>query len=134
MIGSTLSGMLGRLFITHLVYVAAGVAIFSPLLGFMGGILLHFSGQSMLSDMDIAFFVFTPPGMVALVLLAALLITIVVFEQASLMALAAGSVKVRDIDVVSALFFTVSRAREIFLFALHLVVRVLIIVLPFLAV
>ncbi len=124
----------GRVILIHLVYVVAGVAIFTPLLGFLGRILIHFSGQSMLSDMDIAFFALTPVGMMSVVLLWAILITITVFEQASLMALTAGSMQGREVGIFPALVFTVSLAKSIFLFSLRLVVRVLIIFLPFAAV
>lgn len=128
-----LRGMTGRILFVHLVYVAMGLAVFTPLIGFMGRLLLHFSGQTMLSDMDIAFFALSPTGMTAVVLLGAMLITIIVFEQASLMALSAGSIQGEDVGVVPALRFTAGRAKDIFLFALHLVVRVLLIVLPFAA-
>jgi glycerophosphoryl diester phosphodiesterase len=83
--------------------------------------------------MDIAYFLLSPFGIVALILFSALLITILVFEQASLMAIGAGNVQGLHIGIMSALYFTVRRARRIFLFALRLVMRVLVIVLPFLA-
>ena len=124
----------GRIFSTHLAYVALGTLLFTPLVGIVGRFLLSLSGQSMLSDFDIAYFLLTPLGMAALILLAALLITILVFEQASLMAISGGSVQGLHITTMSALYFTARRARRIFLFAIRLVIRVLIIVLPFLAV
>ena len=124
----------GRIFTTHLAYVALGTLLFTPLVGVVGRFLLSLSGQSMLSDFDIAYFLLTPLGMAALILLAALLITILVFEQASLMAISGGSVQGLHITTMSALYFTTRRAKRIFLFAIRLVIRVLIIVLPFLAV
>lgn len=124
----------GRIFTTHLAYVALGTLLFTPLVGIVGRSLLRFSGQSVLSDFDIAYFLLTPLGMAALILLGALLITILVFEQASLMAISAGSVHGLHITTMSALYFTARRAKRIFLFAIRLVIRVLIIVLPFLAV
>ncbi|MEA2114314.1 MAG: glycerophosphodiester phosphodiesterase [Thermodesulfobacteriota bacterium] len=124
----------GRIFTTHLAYVALGTLLFTPLVGVVGRFLLRLSGQSMLSDFDIAYFLLTPLGMGALILLGALLITILVFEQASLMAISAGSVQGLHITTMSALYFTARQARRIFLFAIRLVIRVLIIVLPFLAI
>jgi glycerophosphoryl diester phosphodiesterase len=124
----------GRIFTTHLAYVALGTVLFTPLVGIVGRSLLRLSGQSVLSDFDIAYFLLTPLGMAALILLGALLITILVFEQASLMAISAGSVHGLHITTMSALYFTARRAKRIFLFAIRLVIRVLIIVLPFLAV
>lgn len=125
---------IGRIFATHLVYVALGTVLFTPLVGIVGRFLLSLSGQTAISDFDIAYFLLTPLGMAALILLASLLITILVFEQASLMAISAGSVQGLHIGIMSALYFTARRARRIFLFAIRLVIRVLIIVLPFLAV
>ena len=124
---------IGQIFITHLAYVALGVALFTPLVGIIGQFLLSLSGQSVLSDLDIAYFFLTPFGMVALVLFAALLMTILVFELASLMAISAGSVQGLHIGIMSSLYFTARRARRIFLFAIRLVIRVLVIILPFLA-
>jgi glycerophosphoryl diester phosphodiesterase len=114
--------------------VALGVALFTPLVGIIGQFLLSLSGQSVLSDLDIAYFFLTPFGMVALILFAALLMTILVFELASLMAISAGSVQGLHVGIMSSLYFTARRARRIFLFAIRLVIRVLVIVLPFLAV
>ncbi|MBW2328042.1 MAG: glycerophosphoryl diester phosphodiesterase membrane domain-containing protein [Deltaproteobacteria bacterium] len=124
----------GRICTTHLAYVALGTILFTPLVGIVGRFLLSLSGQSVLSDFDIAYFLLTPLGMAALILLGALLITILVFEQASLMAIGGGSVQGLHITTMSALYFTARRVRRIFLFAIRLVIRVLIIVLPFLAV
>ena len=123
----------GRIFTTHLAYVALGTLLFTPLVGVISRFLLGLSGQSMFSDFDIAYFLLTPLGMAALILLGALLITILVFEQASLMAISGGSILGLHITTMSALYFTARRAKRIFLFAIRLVIRVLIIVLPFLA-
>ncbi|MDH3542715.1 MAG: hypothetical protein OEM80_08660, partial [Desulfobulbaceae bacterium] len=125
---------LGQIFTAHLAYVALGVALFTPLVGIIGRFLLSLSGQAALSDLDIAYFFLTPIGMVAVILFVALLITILVFELASLMAVSAGSVQGLHIGIVSSLYFTARRAKRIFLFAIRLVIRVLVIVLPFLAI
>ncbi len=125
---------IGRIFTTHLAYMALGTVLFTPLVGIVGQSLLRLSGQSVLSDFDIAYFLLTPLGMTALILLVALLITILVFEQASLMAISAAGVHGLHIGIMSGLYFAARRAKRIFLFAIRLVVRVLVIVLPFLAV
>jgi len=125
---------LGQIFTAHLAYVALGMALFTPLVGIIGRFLLSLSGQSALSDLDIAYFFLTPIGMVAVILFVALLITILVFELASLMAVSAGSVQGLHIGIVSSLYFTARRAKRIFLFAIRLVIKVLVIVVPFLAI
>ena len=125
---------IGQIFTTHLAYVALGVALFTPLMGIIGQFLLGLSGQSLLSDLDIVYFFLTPIGMVALILFAALLITILVFELASLMAISAGSIQGLHIGIMSSLYFTARQSKRIFLLAIRLVLRVLVIVLPFLTV
>ena len=111
--------------------MALGVALFTPLVGVIGRFFLGLSGQSVLSDLDIAYFFLTPLGMAAVILFAALLMTISVFELASLMAISAGSVHGLHIGIMSSLYFTARRAKKIFLFAIRLVIRVLLIVVPF---
>jgi len=124
---------IGQFFTTHLAYIALGVILFTPLAGLFGHLLLHLSGNTALSDLDIAWFLLSPLGMAALILMAALLIAILAFEQASLMAISAGAVQGLHIGTLQALHFTVRRAARIFLFTTHLVARLLIITLPFLA-
>ena len=133
-LSNVLRKSIGQIFTTHIAYAALGVALFTPLVGFIGQLLLSLSGQSVLSDLDIAYFFLTPTGMAAVILFGALLITILVFELASFMAICAGSVQGLHIGIMSSLYFTARRAKKIFLFAIRLVIRVLVIVLPFLAV
>jgi glycerophosphoryl diester phosphodiesterase len=123
-----------QVFATHLAYAVLGLVIFAPLLGLLGRLLLKLSDKPALADQDIAWFLLSPAGMVALVLLAALLITIASFEQATLMTLGAGKGQGVHPGTVNALRFTAAYAHLIFAFALRLVVRVLLLTLPFLAI
>jgi glycerophosphoryl diester phosphodiesterase len=123
-----------QVFTTHLAYTVLGFVIFAPLLGLLGRLLLKFSDKPALADQDIAWFLLSPPGIVALVLLTALLITIAGFQQATLMTLGAGKGQGMHLGTVNALRFTAAYARFIFSFALRLVVRVLLLTLPFLAI
>jgi len=122
---------LGQILAIHVAYIALGVILFTPLAGILGQFLLSFSGQTMLSDLDIAYFFLTPPGVVALILFASLTITILVFEQASLMALCCAILKGQNISLLRLLLFTAHRIRKIFMFAIRLVFRVLFLILPF---
>ena len=125
---------IGQIFATHIAYVALGIAVFTPLAGIVGQSLLGLSGQSVLSDLDIAYFFLTPFGMLAAILFATLLITILVFEQASMMAVCGATLLGMRITFMSTLYFTVRRTKKIFLFAIRLVIRLLFITLPFLAI
>ena len=119
---------------THLAYAVIGFVIFTPLLGLLGHLLLTLSDKPALADQDIAWFLLSPSGMGALILFAALLITILGFEQATLMMQGAGRARDIHIATLPALRFTAARARQIFTFALRLVLRVLLLVLPFIAI
>jgi glycerophosphoryl diester phosphodiesterase len=122
------------IFTIHLVYVALGFVLFSPLTGLIGQLLLGLSGQSVLSDLDIAYFLFTPVGMLALTLFAALIITILIFEQTSLMVVCAAAIQGQHLPLMPVLTYTAGQSKRIFLFAIHLILRLLFIILPFLAV
>ncbi len=130
---SVLKPSMLKLFAIHLIYIALGLVLFAPLMGMVGQFLLSLSGEAVLSDMDIAMFMLSPSGMVALIVLSGLLITILIFEQASMMAIAATRVRGENISVISALHFTFKHAKRIYLFATRLIIRLLIIILPFLA-
>jgi len=123
-----------QVFTTHLAYTVLGFVIFAPLFGLLGRLLLKLSDKPALADQDIVWFLLSPSGMVALVLLTALLITIAGFEQATLMTLGAGKAQGVHLGTVNALRFTAAYAHLIFSFALRLVVRVLLLTLPFLAI
>jgi glycerophosphoryl diester phosphodiesterase len=118
----------------HVAYTALGFVLFTPLIGFTGRLLLGLSGESALADQDIAYFLLSPFGMVALIVFAALLIGILAFEQAALMRIAIGVMQDQRIDTIDALLFTAANIHRIFLFTVRLVVRVLLLTLPFLVI
>ncbi len=120
-------------FTTHLAYTVLGIILFTPLFALTGRLLLSLSDKPALADQDIAWFLLSPAGIIALVLLAGLGITILGFELASLMTISAGHAQGLHIGTLPALRFTAAHARAIFLFAIRLVVRVLVLTLPFLA-
>ena len=122
-----------RVFAVHLVYSSLGLILFTPLVAAISRLLLSVSNQPVLADQDIAWLLLSPGGVVALIFLAALLITVLAVEQASLMTLAAGSTQGLNISTVAALRYTAAHARRIFTFAVRLVLRVLMLTLPFLA-
>lgn len=120
-------------FTTHLAYSALGIILFTPLVAIISRLLLGMSGQPALADQDIAWFLLSPAGITALVILAGLFIAILGFEQASLMVIGAGNLQGRSIGTPGALRYTAAHAHRIFGFAIRLVVRVLLLALPFLA-
>jgi len=129
-----LRGNFKQLLAIHLIYVVLGTIVFTPLAGLVGQGFLNLSGQSTLSDFDILYFFLTPLGMVSGVFFTALLISIIIFEQASLMVISCNGANDQHVDVMQALTFTLARIKTIFIFALHFVARFLLIVLPFLGI
>ncbi len=79
---------LRQVVLVHLVFTALGFILFSPMIAGVGRLLIMISGQPALDDQDILYFFLTPSGMFAAVLMLALFVTILAFEQASLMRLA----------------------------------------------
>ncbi len=122
-----------QVFTLHLVYSALGIILFTPLLALISRLLLGLSEQPALADQDIAWFLLSPAGITALVLLAGLMLAILGFELASLMTLGAGRAQGLHISILAVLRFTAVRAHSIFGFAVRLVVRVLLLTLPFVA-
>jgi glycerophosphoryl diester phosphodiesterase len=120
-------------FITHVIYSALGVIALFPVTGLIGRLFLSLSGESALADQDILLFAMTPLGLAAVVVLSAMMVFVIAFEQASLMAIGISIQQGRAITVLSALNFGVTKAPQIFEFALRLVLRLLLLILPFLA-
>jgi glycerophosphoryl diester phosphodiesterase len=123
-----------QIFATHLIFTALGIVLFTPLIGLTGRLLLKLSGQEALADQDIAWFLLSPTGLSAMIVFTGLLIGILAFEQAAMMRIMAGVILHQRVLSMDALWFTAARADSILLFTIRLVVRILIIVLPFLAI
>ncbi len=118
----------------HACFTVLGFIIFTPLLGFLFRLALHYSSRQVLADTDILFFLLTPYGLIALIIFGALLMTVVIFEQAAMMAAyiaAMDRLQEHLFQIVRRIFF---QSAAIFKFALLLTVRLLLIILPFLAV
>jgi glycerophosphoryl diester phosphodiesterase len=122
----------------------AGVSLFCSLLSVAAvmplvGLLLRWfvarTGRVAVADVDIAGFLFTTaPGIVALVLIGALLLAAIAFEQACMVNLALSPGSRSGTSVRAAIAHAVSRAGAIFALAMRLVVRMLLLLAPFAAI
>ena len=128
---SQLRQSLRQVLALHLIFTALGIIVFAPLLGAFGHILLKLSGKPAVADIDLLLFALSPAGMGAFILFAAVTIVIIVIELASLMAVAAANKAGNPIDVINSLSFSFARIRHIFEFAIWLVLKLGITVLPF---
>ncbi|NNK93707.1 MAG: glycerophosphodiester phosphodiesterase [Desulfobacterales bacterium] len=131
-VSALLSKSLGRIFLIHLVYIALGILLFAPLFGVLTRLILYFAGRPMIADIDILFFLLSPLGMASLILFGALFIAISIFEQASMMILCAATAQEISCSAKQAIYYTWKRTKEIFSFSVRLILRILLITLPFL--
>lgn len=120
-------------FFIHIAYMALGFILFTPLMGALGQLIINLSAKEVLADTDILFFLLSPYGMTAMLIFAAMLITIIIFELSSMMLLYTAASKHQRTGLFHALGFTAARSKRIFLFSLRFTVRLVLIILPFLA-
>lgn len=118
--------------VLHLVFITLGVILFTPLIAGLGRLVLFFSSYEVLADTDILFFFLSPYGVIILVLFAALLITIMIFEQAAIMTAYIAAADNKRQELVKILAYTIGKGFDIFKFSVHLVIRLLALSVPFL--
>lgn len=119
--------------LTHLIFTVLGVILFVPLIGLTTRLLLKLSGQTALADQEIAYFLLSPAGLLALVIFAALFMAILALEQAVMMRISFAALEGQTTRPLEALIYVASRAHKLWLFTARLVIHVLIIALPLLA-
>ena len=123
---------LGRLFLIHLVYIALGFLLFAPLFAVLIRLILYFAGRPMIADVDILFFLTSPLGMASLILFGAMFIAVLIFEQASMMIVCAATTQKVGCSAKQAIYYSWKRTKAIFSFSVRLIIRILLISLPFL--
>ena len=116
-----------RLLGAHVIYQIAAFVFLTPVVALALRAFVSFSGDVVLADEDILFFVLSPFGFVALVVVASTNITLVTFEQAALLTICAGE----RLGVMAALRGATRYLGSVFLLTARLVARVLLIVAPF---
>lgn len=132
--GSRLGGRWGAVLAVHITCALLAAVILVPAVGILGRVLLALSGRRAATDLDILYFFLSPVGLLALVIVAVLLLAILALEQAALMVVPASAVNQRHLDTWTALRFAWSRAPGILRLASQIVVRCLMIAVPFLLV
>jgi glycerophosphoryl diester phosphodiesterase len=123
-----------QIFVAHVIYTGLGTIVLFPLLGLFARLVLRLSGQPALADQDILYFALRLPGAASFIVLGALLVFILAFEQALLMTLGLATWRGQRLTALDALRHSLTRAAKIFSFALRLVVRLLLLIAPFVAV
>jgi glycerophosphoryl diester phosphodiesterase len=121
-----------RLLAADLVCKVVVFVALTPLVG-LTLIVLMPGDSKVLADQDILFFALSPAGLAALLVMGTVSLAILTLEQACLMTISFGEVHGRRVTVAEALWYGARHAWPVVLMALRILVRCLLIALPFLA-
>lgn len=116
---------------SHLVFSLLVVAILAPLSTLTLRSAIALSGQPALADFDIAMFLLSPVGFVALILVASLFLTSYVLDTAFMMAIALHARRSGERRFEQGIARILPRYRQILGFAWRLLLRVIGILVPF---
>ena len=119
---------------TDVLYKILALVLLLPTLGLAQHGLLLLSGSEFQADQDILFFFLSPLGLATLLLIAGGIIAITALELACLMVIGQAAADGRRISVIAALRFALAHGLRVLRLTTHLVGRLLLLSLPFLAV
>jgi glycerophosphoryl diester phosphodiesterase len=122
-----------QLLTIDLIYKIIAFAIFTPFVGLALRLFLSMSGNSVLADEDILFFVLSPIGLVALVVVSVISLGIIALELACLITIGLASIQNTSIGNLEVLWHNARHIRSILYLAIRIVARLLLIAAPFLA-
>ncbi len=122
-----------RLLAVDMVYKIIAFVVLAPLAGLTLKLFMMTRDSSVLADMDILYFVLSPAGLAALVVLGSLGLAILALEQACLMAIGFGESRNLRLSTTEALWYGARHAWPTVMMALRIFLRTLLIALPFLA-
>ena len=123
-----------QLFLTDVIYKLIAFALLTPLFGTLLRVLVSLSGDDVLSDTDIAYFLIQPVGWICLILAGGVWLGIVALEQASLLGILRARDDEKRLSILAALSFAVKKAVPVLLLGMRLVTYTLVVLVPFLAV
>ena len=117
----------------HLLATAVSVLVLTPVYTLLSGWLILASGSAALTDQDILFFVLSPTGFGVFLVIAALSATFLVFESALLFMAGLSAQRGLAPSLAALLRYVVARFAPLFRLAVHMVLRMALVALPFLA-
>jgi glycerophosphoryl diester phosphodiesterase len=120
--------------IVHLLFTLLGLGLFTPLFGIALQGLLALSGNAAVADQEIALLLLTPLGLGSAIFLVGLLLAIAGLELGALQAIAQGAQHSLKIAPLAAVKFSLRHALALLRLTIGLTVRVLVYLLPFVAV
>lgn len=116
----------------HVFFRLVSAAILVPLIGILVGVAISFSGQSALTDQDIARFLATPAGAIGGLAVVSLLIVSAILDVALMTAVLRSGARGPLAALRTAIGFSLRAAAPLARFAAGLLIRVLVIAIPFL--
>ncbi|MEH6589122.1 MAG: glycerophosphodiester phosphodiesterase [Halioglobus sp.] len=123
-----------QILVVHALFSALGFFVLMPLFGVMLQMMVGLSGASAVADQDIARLLLSPLGMVGLIVLLGLFLAILALEVAALLLIVESHQTGQQANAVQAVGFSVRNAPKIFGLAWRVVLRVLVVLLPYLLV
>ncbi len=120
------------LFLTDLAYKLVSLVILGPVVGLLIQTLIFTSGNAVVADLDLAFLLFRPLGIVGIIVVGALYCGIIALEQASLLTALGAQATGAPIGPIGALRWAAAHTWPILLVAVRLVAIMLAAVSPFL--
>ena len=118
--------------VAHLLVRLLVLAVITPLTSLLLSLAIATSGQSALTDQDIAYFLLTPVGLVAAVVILCLLIVGAVLDVALMTSILRTDQKTTVGVIGHGLRFIISHFVALMSFSLRLIIRILLIAVPFL--
>jgi glycerophosphoryl diester phosphodiesterase len=131
---STMRQSAWPLFLTAGLYRIVAFVFLTPLLSGLTWLFLAGSGRIVVTDQEILEFFLEPLGFLALLVIAAISLTLIALEQSCLMTLVLKTNRGTVSSVVGALRYALFRSLSIIALAGRIVIRVLLITAPFLAI
>ncbi|RLE31142.1 MAG: glycerophosphodiester phosphodiesterase [Acidobacteria bacterium] len=121
-----------RLLATDVVYKIIALVVLTPVVGLALKFFIATGGNTVLADQDILYFVLSPVGLAALVVVGAVSLAILTLEQACLMAIGFGETRDLHVRTTDALWYGARQVGSVVRLALRIIVHVLLIAAPFL--
>ena len=121
-----------RLLAADVIYKIIAFVLLTPLVSLTLKLFMASKGASVLADQDILFFVLSPLGLTALVVVGAVSLAILALEQACLMAIGFAETRELHVRTTDALWFGARRVWPVVMMTLRIFAWVLLIALPFL--
>jgi glycerophosphoryl diester phosphodiesterase len=121
-----------QLLYTHLFFLTMAALAIIPSVSLLLKIFLSQTDDGVLADTDIVFFLLHPTGIAALLIVGAVALSVIFFQQGVLMVIGFGAVKERQVTWLDATRYVTKHAYEMAILAGRVLVRLLFVVVPIL--